>query len=410
MRMRAAPPRGAAITTAGTMSPFEHRLGPARGREPVQRVPFRDDVARRLPVAAAALVDPAQSLVERAVGGLLQLGVERRLHLEACLVQLVGRELLLEVLADLLDEVRRNRSIRRRLSLDDERARGGGVGLLAGDEAFVRHARQDVVVAPRQRLFRVDERAEARRRLDDRRDRRGFLERQVLRRLVEVQARAGLDAVRAVAHRHVVGVEGEDLALRVALFELHGDDRLLDLPLEAAHAGSLKDAALHVVLQEQHARDLLGNRAGAEPLPVEHVLDRGDDDARDAQAEVLLEVGVLAGEDRLAQRRRHLVVADDDAPFDGELADHLAVAGEDAGDGVRLVAVERADFGEIVGVGEEDAAQGAEERRRDEQDHEPRLPGDADHNRALGHCVSTSYRGSDLGVRPRVRPRVRPLV
>ena len=47
-------------------------------------------------------------------------------------------------------------------------------------------------------------------------------------------------------------------------------------------------------LQEQVARELLRDRAGADALAVEDVLDGGDEDARDAQAEVLLEVGVLA--------------------------------------------------------------------------------------------------------------------
>jgi hypothetical protein len=58
--------------------------------------------------------------------------------------------------------------------------------LLAGDEALVGHSRQHVVVATSQRAIGVDERTQARRRLDDGRDRRRLLEREVLRRLVEV--------------------------------------------------------------------------------------------------------------------------------------------------------------------------------------------------------------------------------
>ena len=64
-----------------------------------------------------------------------------------------------------------------------------------------------------------------------------------------------------------------------------------------------------------------------------------DDDARDAQAEVLLEVGVLGGDDRLAQERGDVVVADDDPALGGELADTSPFARE-ARDGVRLVVVE----------------------------------------------------------------------
>ena len=44
--------------------------------------------------------------------------------------------------------------------------------------------------------------------------------------------------------------------------------------------------------------------------------------------------------------RRDVVVADDDAALGRELADQLAVAGQSAGDGVRLVVVERADLAE----------------------------------------------------------------
>ena len=51
----------------------------------------------------------------------------------------------------------------------------------------------------------------------------------------------------------------------------------------------------------------------------------------------------------------------DDAALDGELADQLPVLAEHARDGVRRVVVERADFGQVVGIGEEHAAQRAEQ-------------------------------------------------
>ena len=44
-------------------------------------------------------------------------------------------------------------------------------------------------------------------------------------------------------------------------------------------------------------------------------LDSAIDDARDAEAEVLLEVVVFGRHDGLAQARRDVVVADDDAPL-----------------------------------------------------------------------------------------------
>ena len=153
--------------------------------------------------------------------------------------------------------------------------------------------------------------------------------------------RACLDAVRAMAHRHVVGVEGEDLAFGVALLELDSDDRFLNLSLE----GSLEDPATHVVGQKQHTRDLLRDGARAGPLSVEHVFDGGDDNTGRAEAEVLLEVRVLTGKDRLAKDRRDVVVVNHHTPLDGEFANHLRVACEQAGDRAGLVAVEGADLG-----------------------------------------------------------------
>jgi hypothetical protein len=112
---------------------------------------------------------------------------------------------------------------------------------------------------------------------------------QVLRRLAEVEPRGRLDAVRAVAEVDLVAVQREDLALRVALLDLDGEDRLLDLALPGLLVG-----------EEQVARELLRQRARAAGLaPLEDVLDQRDDDARDAEAEVLIELGVLGGLDRL---------------------------------------------------------------------------------------------------------------
>ena len=191
MRTRALPAGavGHDVTTAGTMSPA--RIG-CDQRSVVKRssvVAFGDDVARRLRGSRC---------------GACRCGAARgraRVRRPACssassvvctcrpgLVERVGAVLLLERLADVFDEVRRDRALRRRLAA---RARAGCAAAsracVVGDEAFLRHPRQHVVVAPRQRAVRVDERAEPRRRLDDGGDRRRFLERQVLRRLVEVE-------------------------------------------------------------------------------------------------------------------------------------------------------------------------------------------------------------------------------
>ena len=122
--------------------------------------------------------------------------------------------------------------------------------------------------------------------------------------------------------------------------------------------------------------------------PLDDVLGRGDDDARDADAEVAVEARVLGRDDRLAERRRDVVVLHDDAPLGRELADDLAVRGVDARDRVRRVVVERLDLGQVAGVGEQDAADDAEDRGEDEQRDEPGAPGDANDDVGHGEILS----------------------
>ena len=104
---------------------------------------------------------------------------------------------------------------------------------------------------------------------------------------------------------------------------------------------------------------------------------RGDEDAPDVDAEMAIELRVLGGDDRLAQKRVDVVVADHHAPLCRELADHLAAGRVDARDRARRVVVERRHLRQIAGVGEEDAAQHAEHRGDDEERDDARVTGDA---------------------------------
>ena len=79
------------------------------------------------------------------------------------------------------------------------------------------------------------------------------------------------------------------------------------------------------------------------------------------------EARVLRGQNRVPQIVRDVVVMNDDAPLDGELADQLAILAEHAGDRVGRVIVEGADFGQIIRIREQHAAQRAEQRRGDKQ-------------------------------------------
>ena len=190
----------------------------------------------------------------------------------------------------------------------------------------------------------------------------GLFERQILGGLAEIQLRRGFDAVGAVTEVDLVAVEGEDLFLGVALLDPDRDERLLDLALPAAVADREADL-VGKMLRVSCCVIVLPPGERPRDRDVAH---QRQHHARDAEAGVLEEAGVFRGEDRLPQVRRDVVVVNDHAPLDGEFADQLTVLAEHARDGVRRVVVERADFGQVVGVGEQHAAQAcrAAPRRR----------------------------------------------
>ena len=206
----------------------------------------------------ASLVDAAQAAVDGVVGGLLQPQVERGAHRQPAFVQRLGAVAGFEVLAHFFEEVRRRAGLGRSASPSTTigfcLACSAAVG---GDEAFVGHAIERVVAAAAGRL-RIHERALPDVALDDAGDGRRLFERQLLGRLAEVQLRRRLHAVGAVAEVDLVAIHREDLGLRVALLDLDGDERLLDLALPRAVAGREADVG-----GEQVARQLLGERAAA---------------------------------------------------------------------------------------------------------------------------------------------------
>ncbi len=238
------------------------------------------------------------------------------------------------------------------------------LGLLPRDELHLRHPVEGVVAAAQRRLH-VHVRALPDVALQDAGDQGGLFEAQVLRRFAEVQMSGRLHAIRTMAEVHLVAVHREDLFLRVPLLDLNRENRFLDLSRPPL-----------LVLEEQLARQLLRQRAGARGLAALHqVLHGGEDDVGDAEAEVLEERIVLGGEDRVPEGRRNVLVPDDDAPLDREFANDVPARAVDARDRARGVVVERGDLREIAGEGEDHARDAPEHRRDQEEDDEARAPG-----------------------------------
>ena len=220
----------------------------------------------------------------------------------------------------------------------------------------------------------VHKRALPLRRLKNAGDERRFLERELLVGLVEVQPRRRLDTVRTVAEIHLIAVDREDFLFRVALLDLDRQNRFFDLPLDRFFVAETE-------LIPQVPGELL--RQSARPLRCAALNDVGDgrdEDAPDVDPEMALELGILGGNNRVAQQRIDVVVADDDAPLSGELADDRTVGGVDARDRARRVIVECRHSWQIARVGEEDTTEDPEYRRDDEQRDETRVPRNTNDN------------------------------
>ena len=158
---------------------------------------------------------------------------------------------------------------------------------------------------------------------------------QIDRRLAEVAARRGLDAVIAVAEIDRVQIRVQDVLLRVALFEPHRDRDLAHLAREGAIRRELLEP-----------RQLLGQRAAPfDDAAAAPVAPGRLDDADAVDAVVRVEAAVLDGEERVDHVRRHAVERHVLALFDEEGKDLAVLPVEDDG-ALRM----RADLGEGGGV------------------------------------------------------------
>ncbi len=185
----------------------------------------------------------------------------------------------------------------------------------------------------------VAQRVVSRGRLRDAGEQRRFRQRQVLGRLAEVALAGRLDAGVDAAVADLVDVPGEDLVLGVALGQLHGEDHLADLAVDAA-GGALVAGDVDVLDQLLRDRAAAG---AAQRLAVDEgaeVLGGGAFQAADVDAGVAVE-GRVFGSDRGGQEGRADLVqvhgmAQAVLVID-VVVEQLAVAVQDGGAGGRAV-------------------------------------------------------------------------
>ena len=348
----------------------------------------------------ARAVAVREPVVDRGVGGLLQLAVDRRAHAQAALERqpralLPAAEAVDDLLLDPRGEVGVGGVLGRRLEVAavGQRLLDRVLVLLQGQEVLVAHVAEHQV-APRERGLRVRDRVVGAGRRDHAGQQRRLVRRQpggavVAAPLVapgvvrlEVRARGRLDAVRAVAEVDRVQVVAEDLLLRPLAREVVGEGGLAEL---------LEHRPL-VLGGERVLDELLGDRRAAlDDLLLDDVLVEGARDAAQVDAVVGVEAAVLDRDDRVLHDRRDLVLAQEQP---------LLVAGQDA-DPVPVAVVDDRvargrllELGQVGGDGHQHPEHGRDGGQDAEAEQEREQAQLADADAAAGR------RGLALAVRP----------
>ena len=312
------------------------------------------------PPALAAVVG-AQAVAHGLLGGVLEGHVQRGVDPQAAGEDLLVGVALLQVLPDVFQEIAREVAVEI-LGDDGDGLPGGVLVVPLGDVAVLEHLLEDDVPAGERVVGVVDGRVAAGA-LHDGGQQGALGQGHLLGRLVEEELGGRGDAVVAVPHVDLVGVEGEDGVLRVVLLDLDGQQRLLDLPLELDVGG-----------EEEQLAELLGDGARpAHDLAVPQVDGGRGDDPADVDAHVVVETLVLDGDDGQLEVLGDLAGGNELAPLEEELADGLAVPAVDLGQDGGLVVFQGPDFGQVdhVAVVQADGDAGRSEDEQDETVEDP---------------------------------------
>ena len=232
----------------------------------------------------------------------------------------------------------------------------GRTGLFSADEAIGLHAFDDVDLA-RAGPFGVVDRVESRGRFGQARQHGGFGNGQVFERFAKVGLRSGGKTIRALTQKNLVHVNLKDLRFGQAVFQLEGEQDLVDLA-HVAFFGRQIHVARHL------HRD--GGRALAAGLP--QVGQACAHHAAVVHAVVLKKAGVFDGQHRVDHHRRYLADGHQIAPLFTKFAQQITFGAEDSQGQLGFVVEQVVNVGE-VGVSH---SQGdADDRKQDPHSAHP---------------------------------------
>ena len=311
-----------------------------------------------------------QRLAQRRVRRALELAVEGRVDLVSGGVHVIPVRLF-HVRTDHFRDVGRFDLDREPVDLRGDRRIAGGVVLVLRDVAELQHAPEHVVAA-HDRLLRIGDGVEPRRRLGQSRDHRELGERELRDGHPVVDLRRGPDTVGALAEKDLVDVELEDLVLGELTLDLQGEEDFVELA----------DVRL-LPAEEEVPGHLHGDGAAPRPLlPGTNEVQHGPGQALPVDPGVLEEPIILACENRLDQSFRDFVEAQRLAALLAELGEELVVAGVDAQGDLQSYVAEGLRGGELGGqipVGAASSDRYGEHGQQHEDAEKPECDGESNH-------------------------------
>src|SRR5581483_2904546 len=268
----------------------------------------------KMPLPTVTPLIRRESVGNGAVRGLLQIEVKRCVDAQTGFMHLFGAEAFLELAPDLFLEPRRHRALGPR-DVQTQRRIARLFRLHVRDHAVRLHLAQNQV-APAQRALRIENRREGNRPLRQSGEQGGFSQGQIFGMLRKVEFRGSFKSIHPAAEINLVAVERKDLLLRESTLDLDSEIRLLYL----AAGGPVRR-------EKEIARQLHGQSGSAlrSSMAADVVPGRAGH-AKYVDAPVRLEVFVFDRDHRLAQDRREVVIAYDDAALQSERTDQATLA------------------------------------------------------------------------------------